>query len=346
MAGLKVVQTGSGDIHFLLYGKSYGNGTAYNEKLVTAPLSSARIYDSIYVRHWDTWLTPEFNAVFSGVLKKSSTGHGKSTTYAFDGAIKNLVSSIKNAESPYPPFGGSYDYDISPDGKWVAFKSKAPELPKANYTTSYIYLVPHDGSAKPFAINGPDSPGTPPGIKGDSSSPVFSPDSKKIAYFQMEEDNYESDRRILYVYTIGSEEAIPSVATNWDRSPDTVRWTADGQTFIISSEDKAHYRLFSLPTDAGPDYIPKNFTDGGSVSAFHLLPDGTVLVSGSTIWTSWNVYTASPERGVIKTLFSAHEVDPELSGFGPADIDEFYYEGNWTDVGVFLGIHLVRHSLT
>lgn len=179
------MQTTAGDIHGVLSGKSHANGTAYNEKLVTAPRSSARVYDSIYVRHWDSWLAPEFNAVFSGVRKQKSTGHGhgESATYSLEGGLQNLVSSIKNAESPYPPFGGSSDYDISPDGKWVAFKSKAPELPEANYTTSYIYLVPHGGSAKPFAINGPESPGTPEGIKGDSSSPVFSPDSKEDCLF-------------------------------------------------------------------------------------------------------------------------------------------------------------------
>lgn len=37
----------------------------------------------------------------------------------------------------------------------------------------------------------------------------FSPGSNHIAYFQMEDIAYESDRRILYVYTLGSEEPIP-----------------------------------------------------------------------------------------------------------------------------------------
>lgn len=46
--------------------------------------SSARIYDSIYVRHGDSWLAPQFNAGFSGVLTQKSTGHGhgESATYS------------------------------------------------------------------------------------------------------------------------------------------------------------------------------------------------------------------------------------------------------------------------
>ena len=51
-SGLKAAQTPSGDIHFLVYAKAYPNGTAYNEALASTPASSARIYNSIYVRHW------------------------------------------------------------------------------------------------------------------------------------------------------------------------------------------------------------------------------------------------------------------------------------------------------
>lgn len=314
-----------------MYGQSYGNGTAYNEQLAAKPMSTARIYDSIYVRHWDTWLTTTFNAVFSGTLKKTTSKLG-TTHYVLGGPLKNLVASVKNLESPYPPFGDSSDYDISPDGQWVAFKSKAPELPRANNTASYIYLVPHDGSKEPVAINGPDSFGTPHGIKGDSSSPAFSPDSKKIAYFQMEDIAYESDRRTTYVYTIGSQGTIPAVAKNWDRSPSGVKWTPDGKRLILNTEDQARTLLFILPADAGDDFVPRNFTNGGTVNSFYHLPTGDYLVSGSAIWSSLTVYTANPNKGITSLVFSANEVDPGLKGLTPSDVDEFYYDGNWTKV--------------
>lgn len=51
-SGLKAVQTTSGDINFLVYTKAYTNGTAYNEATAETPASTARIYTSIYVRHW------------------------------------------------------------------------------------------------------------------------------------------------------------------------------------------------------------------------------------------------------------------------------------------------------
>ncbi|KAB8259810.1 putative dipeptidyl-peptidase 5 [Aspergillus pseudonomiae] len=329
-SGFKVVTTDSGDVRYIAYAESWANGTAYNEELVAKPLSSARIYDSIYVRHWDYYLTTRFNAVFSGTLTKSE-GKGKATYKAADGGLKNLVSPVKNAESPYPPFGGASDYDLSPDGKWVAFKSKAHDVPRANYTTAYIFLVPHDGSKTAVPINGPDSPGTPEGVKGDAGSPAFSPDSKKIAYWQMADESYEADHRTLYVYTLDSKKTIPSLAADWDRSLDSVKW-ADDDNLIIGVEDAGRSRLFSIPADAGNDYKPKNFTDGGVVSAYYQLPDSTYLVTASALWTSWNVYIASPEKGVIKTLATANKIDPELKGLGPEVIDEFYYDGNWTKI--------------
>ncbi|KAA8650437.1 hypothetical protein EYZ11_000863 [Aspergillus tanneri] len=328
-SGLKAVITHSGDINFVAYAESYANGTAYNAELAAKPLSTARIYDSIFVRHWDFYLSTTFNAVFSGTLKKSGE------KYSFKGGLNNLVSPVKNAESPYPPNGGASDYDISPDGKWVAYKSKAPDVPRANYTTSYIYLAPHDGSSKAIAINGPHSPGTPAGVAGDSSNPVFSPGSDKIAYFQMTDEAYESDRRTLYVYSIGSKDTIRAVAKDWDRSPDSAKWI-DKRNIVVGSEDKGRSRLFLVPADAGDDFKPKNFTDGGAASSYYVLPGSTLLVTGSTIWTSWNVYTASPEKGVIKTLVSANEIDPELKGLGPADVGEIYFKGNWTDIQAFV----------
>ncbi|KAL4955824.1 putative dipeptidyl-peptidase 5 [Aspergillus filifer] len=325
-SGLKAVTTESGDINYLVYAQSYANGTAYNAELAPTYQSTARIYDSIYARHWDTWLTTTFNAVFSGVL--SSTQHER---YVSSGGLKNLVAPVEKAESPYPPFGGASDYDVSADGKLVVFKSKAPELPKANYTASYIYLVPHDGSETAAPINGPGS--APEGILGDSSSPVFSPDSKSVAYFQMEEINYESDHRTLYVYDVDSKE-ITALATEWDRSADSLKWL-DSKTIVVGAEDEGSGNLFLIPVEeATGEFTPAKLTDGKYASAYYPSKNNTLVVTGSTLYSSWyvDIVSQNPDRGVLKTIVSAHEIDEELAGLGPDDVGEIWYEGNWTDI--------------
>lgn len=53
LSGLKAALTTDGDIHFLVYGQTYpDNGTVYNEATADTPASTARIYTSIFVRHW------------------------------------------------------------------------------------------------------------------------------------------------------------------------------------------------------------------------------------------------------------------------------------------------------
>lgn len=53
-SGLKAAKTESEDVHFLVSAQAYPNGTAYNENLAETPASTARIYSSIFVRHWVT----------------------------------------------------------------------------------------------------------------------------------------------------------------------------------------------------------------------------------------------------------------------------------------------------
>ena len=325
VSGLKSVTTKHGDINFVLYGQSTTDGKLYNPDTAKKQLSTARIYDSLYPRHWDYYLTPQFNAVFSGTLTK------KGRKYNFNGKLQNLVAPIKYAECPNGALGGPEEYAISPDGKMVAFVSKAPERPKANLTTSYVFTVPHDGSAKALPINGPDN--TIRGFRGGSSAPAFSPDSKKLAYFQMEEEQYESDRNIIFIANLrGSKPHIEPIAENWDRSPDSVKWTADGRTLYVTAEDRATYRLFSLPANADKNYKPRPFKQDGSISAFNFVGDSkNVLVTGNAIWANALYYITSP-RGPIRKLFYSNKHDPELKGLGPEDIDEFYVKGHSAQV--------------
>ncbi|XXH03943.1 hypothetical protein Hte_010351 [Hypoxylon texense] len=328
-SGLKAVQTSCGDIHFLVYTKAYPNGTAYNEALAPTPASTARIYTSIYVRHWDTWLDDQKNAVFGGVLK------GGNGTYSLSGELTNYVTGICNvscAESPYDQSDES-DYDISPDGSSVVFLTKDTTLPLANYTADVIYQVPFTGTAKDAVPINARGSTKYPSAEGAATSPRYSPSGDKIAYFQMNGINYESDRTILYVADAKSEDFnVTALALNWDRSPDTIAWSKDSSTIFVSAPDLGNERIFPIPLTAGDSYVPTNITDQGVPAAFYVLPDDTILVSDSKIWTSRDIYTITPEGEVATTYFQANLVDPGLAGLGPEDVTEFYYTSNTSEI--------------
>ncbi|KAI1105331.1 alpha/beta-hydrolase [Jackrogersella minutella] len=328
-AGLKAAEVPSGDIHFLVYAKTYPNGTAYNEALASTAASTARIYTSTYVRHWDTWLNQEKNAVFGGVLK------GLNGSYSFSGELTNYVTGICNvtcAESPYDQSDES-DYDISPDGSSVVFLTKDISLPLANYTADVIYQVPFNGTSKDVVpIN---NRGTTKYLaaEGAATSPRFSPSGKHIAYFQMNGIAYESDRNILYVANADPENFnVTALALDWDRSPDTMAWSNDSETIFVAAPDLGRERIFPVPLTAGDSYVPKNITNEGVPSGFYALPDGTLLVSDSKIWTSRDIFAVTPEGNVTKTYFQANLVDPGLAGLGPEDVSEFYYSSNTSEI--------------
>ncbi|KAL8718404.1 MAG: hypothetical protein Q9225_004462, partial [Loekoesia sp. 1 TL-2023] len=337
-SGLKAVSTKSGDIHFLVFAQAYPNGTAYNEDLAETPPSTARIYTDIYVRHWDTYLTPQRNAVFGGVLARQnrtySNGSHPHASYSLRGELTNYVTGKCNAtcaESPVQPFGGSGDYDLSPDGSQVIFLTKNIDLPLANFTSSQIYWVPFGGGVNDSVPINPI--GATPGAEGASATPTFSKDGSKIAYFQMNGISYESDRNIMYVANADSSNwNVTSVARDWDRSPDVLVWSNDGNVLYVAAPDLGRERVFPVPVDAATDYKPTNITNEGTPAGMQVLSNGQILVSDSKIWSSRDIYTVSPNGSSTNFLFQSNLVDPELAGLGPQDVSEFYFSSNTTEI--------------
>ena len=139
------------------------------------------VYDRLWVRHWDTWITPNKNALFSATLQSSSKG-----TYSVAHHAQNMLNStddVHDLESPVPPFGGTEDFDMSTTH--LAFVAKDPHLNPATNTASHVYIVSFKDSAYLEKVNsGP----------GASSSPVWSPDGKYLAYLEMRVRGYEADR--------------------------------------------------------------------------------------------------------------------------------------------------------
>ena len=324
------MQAENGDVHFVMYCQAYLNGTAYNAELEEEPLSTARIYTEIYVRHWDTWLTDKKNNVFSGVLTSGDDG------YSFDGNMTNLMvglSNVTRAESPVMPFGGSGDYDISPDGTQVAFLTKNIDLSLANYTSSQIWLVPF-GGGEPQVLNGLGAASTPSGAEGASAGPVFSPDGTKIAYLQMDEISYESDKNKIYVANAdAANPEIQVLVEDWDVSPSVIKWNTNSTGLFLDAPHRGNDRMFELiPLDAPADFEPQNITNRGTVAAFFVLPDDNLLVSDSKIWSARDVYIISPAGEMVADLFHANEVDPGYEGLDESIATEFYFPGNFTDV--------------
>jgi dipeptidyl aminopeptidase/acylaminoacyl peptidase len=142
------------------------------------------VYDKLWVRHWDEWITPNKNSIFSSTLTR------KDGKYILEDNVRNMLNStedIHDLESPVPPFGGGEDFSMT--SKLLAFVAKDPHLNPATNTASHIYIVSFNDSKYLERVN--TGPGT-------SSSPTWSPDGKYLAYLEMRVRGYEADRTSSY----------------------------------------------------------------------------------------------------------------------------------------------------
>ena len=95
----------------------------------------------------------------------------------------------------------------------LAISVKAPRLNNAFHTREdvYIFDTTHPHSAKPVHLTHHDH--------GAISGLTFSPDGSKLAWLEMAEDGYESDRRVAIVH---DTKAATRWTDTWDRSPSSI----------------------------------------------------------------------------------------------------------------------------
>ncbi|GAA5825189.1 hypothetical protein JCM11251_006136 [Rhodosporidiobolus azoricus] len=161
-----------------------------------------------------------------------------------------IVSPLKGTklECPVKPFGDSSDWSLSPTH--ILFHSKSPLLNPAYHTRHEVYLSPFSPSTP--ASSSPRQ--LTLGNQGATASPVLSPDGKRAAWLQMEEDGYEADRNRVVVYELAApgKDGKRWVATpEWDRSPSSIVWAPKGDKLYLTAEDEGHVKVFMLEVPVG-----------------------------------------------------------------------------------------------
>ncbi len=108
------------------------------------------------------------------------------------------------------------ELQISPDGKWVAYTVATPDM-DANRNVTNIWMVPTSG--------GPAQQLTQ---SGHDSSPVWSPESKTIAFLSSRSGGSQ-------VYLLSLEGGEARRLTNLSTGADLVKWSPDGKTIAFTS---------------------------------------------------------------------------------------------------------------
>ncbi|MCE3607821.1 S9 family peptidase [Massilia sp. P8910] len=208
--------------------------------------ASGKVYDRLFVRHWDTWADGRNSVLYTAPLDTS--GKVSAAPVSLSGSIDGDV--------PSKPFGDREEYRFSPDGKSVVFGVRVAGKTEAWSTNFDIYQANAAGGAAPRNLTA-DNPAW-------DSKPAFSPDGKTLAYLAMSRPGFEADRFRLVLMDVASGKKRV-LAESWDRSIADYKWRDDGKALLATADDVGQHRLFSIDASSGK-VTP--LSDKGYVSAF------------------------------------------------------------------------------
>ena len=221
--------------------------------------ASGRVYDRLFVRHWDTWADGRNAVLFSAPL--DANGRVSAAPVTLSGSLDGDV--------PSKPFGDREEYRFSPDGKTVVFSARIAGKTEAWSTNFDLYSVPALGGAAPRNLTA-DNPAWD--AKG-----VFSPDGKTLAYLAMSRPGFEADRYQIVLMDVASGKKR-RLAEHWDRSAGALQWSADGKTLVVDAEDIGQHRLFAIDVASGK---VNPLTDKGTIGAFDMRRDTLAFTHAS-----------------------------------------------------------------
>ncbi len=220
--------------------------------------ASGRVYDRLFVRHWDSWGDGRNSVLYSAPLEAG----GKLA------AAPVSLSGTLDGDVPSKPFGDQGEYRFSPDGKQIVFAARIAGNSEAWSTNFDVYAVPAAG-------------GAPRNLTADNPAwdamPAYSPDGRTLAWLAMRRPGFEADRFHLVLMDVASGKRRV-LAEDWDRSIAEFHWSPDGKTILASATDVGQQRLFALEVASGK---VSPITGAGHVDAFDVARDTVVTAEAN-----------------------------------------------------------------
>ncbi|KAF2234528.1 alpha/beta-hydrolase [Viridothelium virens] len=311
------------------------NDELYNPDTAAKPHSTGKLYDSIWVRHWDTYKTQNRAAIWYTTIKKDDSSSSEDSKWT----LTHLVNALQGTslESPIPPFGGTDNFDLSSSG--LIFVAKDPDLNQALNTKCNVYLI----SLSSFTQTTPSAPVkvATKSYDGAATSPVFSPDGRSAAFLAMEKNGYEADRnRVFVILDVNQPVAALHWISRedgdgkfWDRSPSGVTWSADSGTLFLTAEDEGKTSLFAAISSANlPGPVTKLTEDGSITDVRPLTPRQLFITKSSLVDNSTYQYLELPSKNV--TTISSASRDGSAFGLSPSQVSEIWYRGASSDTKI------------
>jgi dipeptidyl aminopeptidase/acylaminoacyl peptidase len=209
--------------------------------------TQAFVIDDALYRIWDTWIADGKRPVVFRVNVET-------------GKHENLFA--KTHLFLPPVYSDASSYDVSPDGKHLAFTAESTKQIGTDFNSD-VYEMPIAPLGEPKNLTTDNT--------ANDSSPAYSPDGKRLAFLRQTIKFFYADRDRLMVLDRSTGKA-EEWTKNLDRTVDSPAWKPSSEGLIIDVEDQGYRRIFGV---TGPGkYI--EYTKGYSDTSPSLAADAKV----------------------------------------------------------------------
>lgn len=232
-----------------------GGGEEQGKRLTEREASKvkAQIWDTAPVTHWDQFVDDRQIHLFS---------------VAIDGGEPLAITRGTGLELDRS--GVQFDsvlYDVSPDGKEVAFVADSD--PRANETNLDVYLL---------AIGETQARNVTSDNPADDGAPAYSPDGRWLAFNRQKIRGFYADMQRLMLRDRASGQT-KELHASWDRSKGGLLWSPDGKQLFGAIDDAGTSRIYEVPLEGKPRAITTDPSFGSFALAQQVSSPGTAPVA-------------------------------------------------------------------
>ena len=269
--------------------------------------ASGRLYERVFVRHWDRWSDGTRSHLFTARL-------------GAEGAAATAVDVSKgfDADIPGKPFGGDEDYAFSPDGSSLAFSARIAGRTEPWSTNFDLFEVPVDGGRAPVNLTA--------GNPAWDAQPVFLANGD-LAWLAQDRPGFESDRFHIVLRSARSG-TVRSLTGGWDRSVTRLGATPDGRALLASVDDTGQRSLYRIDPKRG---VPTRLTTSGAVEDYSATRE-RVVFARADLGGPVDLYVV-PLRGGREQRLTAFNRDL-LGARQMSEYEQFSFQG-WNDETVY-----------
>ncbi len=248
--------------------------------------SNVQIYDNLNYRHWDQWEDGKYSHLFVHPVIDGKPAAGLD------------IMAEEPYDCPQQPFGGGEDYIWNNDGTQVLY------VTKKKYGTDYVLSTNTDIYA--YNLFTKITANLTEDNKGYDTQPAFSNDGI-LAWLQMEQDGYESDKNDLIINIDGS---YVNLTEDWDGTVAGFLWAVNGKSIYFNAATQGTIQLFKVrvPKKSGKPTEVVQITNGQfDIKGLVGQSENLMVVSRTDMNHAAELYTVDLKNGEMRQLTHAND---------------------------------------